>query len=129
VALLHSLRFVVRSRASLHLEILALRHQLAVVNRTRRPRLRLTATDRVLWAWLSRTWRDWQSALHMVQPDTVVAWHRRRVVRDVLHAFAHPSRAGEGLPGVAALQSPSAGRIVATPEVGGLHHRYDRTAA
>ena len=34
VSLLHSLRFLVRSRASLHLEILALRHQLAVVNRS-----------------------------------------------------------------------------------------------
>jgi hypothetical protein len=31
VSLLHSLRFSVRSRAALHLEILALRHQLAVV--------------------------------------------------------------------------------------------------
>ena len=40
VSLLHSLRFLVRSRASLHLEIIALRHQLAVVNRSRRPRLR-----------------------------------------------------------------------------------------
>jgi hypothetical protein len=28
-----------------------------------------------------------------------------------------------------AVQPPSAGRIVATPEVGGLHHRYDRVAA
>ena len=35
VSLLHSLRFLVRSRASLHLEILALRHQLTVVNRSR----------------------------------------------------------------------------------------------
>jgi len=27
------------------------------------------------------------------------------------------------------VKPPSAGRIVATPQVGGLHHRYDRTAA
>jgi hypothetical protein len=77
VSLLHSLRFLTRSRASLHLEILALRHQLAVVNRTRRPRLRLTSTDRVLWAWLSRTWGGWRSVLHIVKPETVVGWHRR----------------------------------------------------
>jgi len=77
VSLLHSLRFLARSRASLHLEILALRHQLAVVNRTRRPRLRVTSSDRVLWAWLSRTWHGWRSVLHIVQPETVVGWHRR----------------------------------------------------
>ena len=77
VSLLHSLRFLVRSRASLHLEILALRHQLTVVNRSRRPRLRLTSADRMLWAWLSRAWRGWRSALHIVRPETVVAWHRR----------------------------------------------------
>src|SRR4029450_2072873 len=41
---------MVRLRASLHLEIVALRHQLAVVNRFRRPRLRFTTVDRVLWA-------------------------------------------------------------------------------
>ena len=77
VSLLHSLRFLARSRASLHLEILALRHQLAVVNRARRPRLRLTPTDPLLWAWLSRTWRGWPSVLHIVKPETVVGWHRR----------------------------------------------------
>jgi hypothetical protein len=53
LSLLHSLRFLIRSRASLHFEILALRHQLALVNRSGRPRLRLTAADRMLWACLS----------------------------------------------------------------------------
>jgi putative transposase len=75
-SLLHSLRFLVRSRVALHLEIVALRHQLVVTNRSRRPRLRLTALDRVLWAWLSHRWRGWRSALHAVQPATVLAWHR-----------------------------------------------------
>jgi transposase InsO family protein len=77
VSLRHSFRFLVRSRASLHLEIVALRHQLAVVNRSRRPRLRFTTVDRVLWAWLSQRWHGWRAALHVVQPATVVTWHRR----------------------------------------------------
>ena len=76
-SLLYSLRFLVRSRAALHLEIVALRHQLVVTSRSRRPRLRLTALDRVLWAWLAHRWRGWRSALHVVQPATVLAWHRR----------------------------------------------------
>jgi hypothetical protein len=29
-----------------------------------------------LWVLLSRLWRDWRSALAIVQPETVVAWHR-----------------------------------------------------
>jgi len=76
-SLLHSLRFTIRSRVSLHLEIIALRHQLAVVNRSRRPCLRLTPVDRMLWAWLSRSWRGWREAIHIVKPDTVIAWHRQ----------------------------------------------------
>ena len=77
VSLLHSFRFLVQSRASLHLEIIALRHQLAVVNRSRRPRLRFTWADRILWAWLSHAWRGWRSAVHVIRPETVIAWHRR----------------------------------------------------
>jgi hypothetical protein len=29
-----------------------------------------------LWVWLSRIWSDWRSALAIVKPETVVAWHR-----------------------------------------------------
>jgi hypothetical protein len=60
-----------RSRASLCLENVALRHQLTVYKQTvHRPRLRWT--DRVLWAWLSRLWPGWHEALAFVQPRTVV---------------------------------------------------------
>ena len=36
----------------------------------------MTPWDRLLWVWFSRIWSDWRSALAIVQPETVVAWHR-----------------------------------------------------
>jgi hypothetical protein len=65
-----------RTRAALQLEILALRHQLGVLQRSvKRPKL--SASDRLLWAWLSSTWRDWRSALILLKPETVIGWHRQ----------------------------------------------------
>jgi len=66
-----------RSRASLQLEILALRHQLAVYKRSAK-RQRLTPADRILWSWLARLWPGWRNGLMIVQPRTVIAWQRRR---------------------------------------------------
>src|SRR3989442_9104362 len=66
-----------RSRAALQLEVLALRHQLQVLQRTRRRRLWLAQTDRWLWGLLSRIWTGWRTALVIVKPETVIAWHRR----------------------------------------------------
>src|SRR5512132_925987 len=65
-----------KSRATLHLENLALRHQLGVLHRSvKRPKL--NSPDRLLWAWLCEVWNDWRSALVIVKPDTVLAWHRK----------------------------------------------------
>jgi hypothetical protein len=30
-----------------------------------------------LWVWLSQAWSGWRSAIHIVKPGTVIAWHRR----------------------------------------------------
>jgi hypothetical protein len=65
-----------KSRATLHLENLALRHQLGVLRRSvKRPKL--TSADRLLWTWLCEAWSDWQSALVIVKPETVIGWHRQ----------------------------------------------------
>ncbi len=62
--------------AAIALENLALRHQLLVLQRSvTRPRL--FRWDRILWVWLSRLWTGWRSSLLIVQPATVVAWHRQ----------------------------------------------------
>ena len=70
------IRGILRNRAELAAEILALRQQLAVlVEQKKRPRLR--ERDRIFWVWLSRLWSGWRSVLVIVQPDTVVRWHRQ----------------------------------------------------
>ena len=57
-------------------ENLAHRQQLAVVSQSvKRPKLR--PRDRVFWVLLSRLWPNWRSALMIVQPATVIRWHRR----------------------------------------------------
>src|SRR5262249_61536958 len=33
--------------------------------------------DRVFWTLPANAWRDWRTALIVVQPDTVVRWHRQ----------------------------------------------------
>ena len=77
LALVASLRAGFRSRAALQLEILALRHQLAVYQR-QHARAHIEVPDCLLWAWLSRNWTGWRNVLVFVQPSTVVAWQRRR---------------------------------------------------
>jgi putative transposase len=70
-----SLRF--RSRASLELELVALRHQLGVLRRQRARRHRLYSADRLLWVWLYRVWPRVLDGLVIAKPATVVKWHRK----------------------------------------------------
>jgi putative transposase len=75
--LLANLSSIFHSRAALQMENLALRHQIGVLQRSSRKRPKLTPLDRLLWVWLSRVWSGWRSALAIVEPETVVAWHRK----------------------------------------------------
>jgi hypothetical protein len=69
-------REILTSRATLRLENIALRQQVAVLKRERRqPQLR--PLDRVFWVFLSRLWPRWKDALVIVKPETVVSWHRQ----------------------------------------------------
>jgi putative transposase len=69
------LRRSARDRRDLLIENLVLRQQLAVYARKRRRPL-LRHEDRLFWSLIARTWTPWRSRLHLVQPDTVVRWHR-----------------------------------------------------
>ena len=69
-------RAIAKSRRNLLFENIALRHQLLVLSRKTKP-TRFTPVDRALWVWLSLAWKRWTSVLRMVQPGTVVRWHRQ----------------------------------------------------
>jgi len=75
LALLTALLGTLKSRRDLVLENLALRHQLAVLaSSDKRPRF--SSADRLVWTCLRRLWDGWKGALFLVQPATVVRWHR-----------------------------------------------------
>lgn len=64
-----------RCRKSLLIENLALRQQLAVFKR-KHSRPRLAIMDKMFWVALRRCWSSWRNSLIVVNPDTVVRWHR-----------------------------------------------------
>jgi hypothetical protein len=72
-----TLRTWARTRAALQLEVLALRYQLQVLQRTRQPRPRIVQADRWLWVMLSHIWTGWGTTLVIAKPETVIAWYRR----------------------------------------------------
>ena len=76
-AILSAFGALLRSQLSLRAENIALRHQLAIYQRTvKRPRIR--PEDRIVWCWLSRHWAPWRAVLVFVRPATVIAWQRKR---------------------------------------------------
>jgi len=211
-SLLLTLRTWARSRAALHLDISALRHQWDVLQRIRPPRVRLAKTDHWRRVMLARFWSGWRASLVIVTPETVIA-HRTAAPATladgahVSHESGRPDRRGGFLRGAdrdlpprvraggagprsaphapwqtpfvercvgsarrecfdhviafsdagvrtlmtrygsyyeqarthvaldkdatlpGPVMAPGEGDIVASPEVGGLHHRYERRAA
>ncbi len=70
------LRAFIMGRVAAAVENLALRQQVAVFKQSvKRPKLR--PRHRVFWVVLSRLWPNWRSVLAIVQPETVIKWHRK----------------------------------------------------
>ena len=79
-AILHALGTLVadlfKSRCRLEAENLFLRHQLAIALRGAPPRFRLRGGDRALLTWMTRLWPSLIGAVQVVQPETILRWHR-----------------------------------------------------
>ena len=69
------IRSLIRTQASLRMENLVLRQQLAVL-KEKKPRPHLSRWDRIFWITVFRSWKNWWQDLIIVRPDTVVGWHK-----------------------------------------------------
>jgi transposase InsO family protein len=81
------------SRRDLLLENLALRQQLGVFKR-KHPQPRFVASDKLFWVMLRRLWVGWEQALILIQPETVVRWHRKGFRLYWTWISRHRTRAG-----------------------------------
>ena len=70
-----ALRDLLRSRSALEAEVLVLRQQIIVLRRTGRGRLTFSAIDRFVLGCSARCFQV-RSALSIIQPETVLRWHR-----------------------------------------------------
>ena len=78
VALLQALSMRFRQRASLELEIIALRHELKILKRSRSVRTYkrwITPDDRFFFVLLYRLWPQAINIIRLVKPVTLVQWH------------------------------------------------------
>jgi transposase InsO family protein len=65
-----------KTRARLEAEIILLRHQVNVLRRRLPPKPKLTVADRLLFVWLYRLFPSVLAAITIVQPETIIRWHR-----------------------------------------------------
>jgi putative transposase len=87
--LLHWLTLFGRGSLSKDIELLVLRHEVAVLRRTN-PKPRLDWADRALLAALIRRLPSVLRGHRLITPATVLRWHRRLVTRK----WTYPSRSG-----------------------------------
>src|ERR1044072_1956426 len=73
---LHVVVSPLKTRAKLGAEIVLLRHQLNVLRRQVPTKPRLTVADRLLFVWLYRLFPSVLNAVAIVQPETIMRWHR-----------------------------------------------------
>src|SRR5882762_4357115 len=65
-----------KTQARLEAEIVVLRHQLNVLRRRAPSKPRLTIADRMILVWFYRLFPSVLSAITIIQPDTIIRWHR-----------------------------------------------------
>ena len=76
ILLLHVVVSPFKTQARLEAEIIMLRHQLNVLRRRVPSKPRLTVSDRLLFVWLYRLFPSVLNAVAIVQPETIIRWHR-----------------------------------------------------
>ena len=76
ILFVHVLVSPFKTRARLEAEIVLLRHQVSVLRQRVPSKPKLTVADRLLFVWLYRLFPSVLNAVAIIQPETVIRWHR-----------------------------------------------------
>jgi transposase InsO family protein len=76
ILVLHVLVSLFKTQARLEAEIIMLRHQLNVLRRSVPSKPKLVPSDRLFLVWLYRLFPSALNAIAIVQPETIMRWHR-----------------------------------------------------
>ena len=103
VFLLRLLVLPSKPKPQLEAENAALRQQVAVLQRKVRGRVRLTNSDRLFFVLLYRWFPSILKAMSIIQPETLVRWHRGRLSALLAVEVEEPGRPVADLSRVAGL--------------------------
>ncbi len=76
ILFLHVVVSPFKTKARLEAEIIMLRYQLTVLRRRFPSKPKLAVADRLLFVWLHRLFPSLLNAITIVQPETIIRWHR-----------------------------------------------------
>ena len=72
-----------KSQNRLQLEIIYLRKQLEILNRSNR-KIQIRNRDRIFFIFMKTIFNRWRESLIIIKPETVIKWHRKRFYKHLL---------------------------------------------
>src|ERR1035437_7912722 len=81
--MIHLFLSLFKTKAQLQLEIIFLRKQLEILNRSNK-RIKIRNRDRVFFMFLKAIFNRWKESLIIIKPETIIRWHRKRFYQHLL---------------------------------------------
>jgi len=81
--MIHFLLSFFKTKAQLQFEIIFLRKQLEILNRTTK-KAQITSWDKLFFSTIISLFKNWKESLIIIKPETIIRWHRKKFYKHLL---------------------------------------------